>query len=168
MKLLFALLTLLIASATQVSAQQRPQSVDIVRDSVTLVLGYVTEPYVVDPTRPFRTVRIGDEKVVDIATSGEQRTIRDDRTVDLIPVGVGATNILFFGSQGEIIKNLEVVVVKDFVERTKLHNKKFLGSYTAYRCSSTGCQITGEKTVEEQNLDAQVRAAQGAITINRR
>jgi Flp pilus assembly secretin CpaC len=70
------------------------------RESVDLELGTVTT---IGVERPYSTVLIGDPGVIDFQT-------RDERSVALRPVGLGATNLVFVDEQGVVITNLTIVV----------------------------------------------------------
>jgi Flp pilus assembly secretin CpaC len=53
--------------------------------------------------RPFKTVMIGDPGVVDVQT-------RDDRSVMLEPLSVGATNLVFVDARSIAITNIRILV----------------------------------------------------------
>ena len=53
--------------------------------------------------RPFKTVMIGDPRVVDVQT-------RDDRSVLLEPLSVGATNLVFVDARSIAITNIRILV----------------------------------------------------------
>jgi Flp pilus assembly secretin CpaC len=53
--------------------------------------------------RPFKTVLIGDPKVVDVH-------MRDDRSVVLEPLDLGATNLIFVDERSIAITNISVLV----------------------------------------------------------
>ena len=53
--------------------------------------------------RPFKAVMIGDPRVVDVQT-------RDDRSVLLEPLSLGATNIIFVDERSIAITNVGVLV----------------------------------------------------------
>ena len=54
--------------------------------------------------RPFKTVLIGDPKIVDVHTL-------NDRRVTLEPLNVGATNLIFVDDRSIAIANLRIVVL---------------------------------------------------------
>jgi len=60
--------------------------------------------------RPFKTVLIGDPKVVDVLTYG-------DRLVVLEPLNPGATDIIFIDEKSIVIRNVRVVVRKSGATR---------------------------------------------------
>ena len=68
--------------------------------TVTLTLGTGS---VLLLERPFKTVLIGDPKVVDVVT-------RDDRSVTFEPRNPGATNVVFIDERSMVIKNVGIVV----------------------------------------------------------
>jgi Flp pilus assembly secretin CpaC len=68
--------------------------------SVTLELGAGS---IVTLERPFKTVLIGNPEVVDVETRG-------DRSVLLVPLNSGTTNLVFIDEQGIVITNLTVLV----------------------------------------------------------
>jgi Flp pilus assembly secretin CpaC len=53
--------------------------------------------------RPFKTVMIGDPNVVDVQT-------RNDRSVMLEPLSVGATNLVFVDARSIAITNIRILV----------------------------------------------------------
>ena len=53
--------------------------------------------------RPFKTVMIGDPRVVDVQT-------RDDRSVLLEPLSLGATNLVFVDEKSIAITNVRILV----------------------------------------------------------
>jgi Flp pilus assembly secretin CpaC len=53
--------------------------------------------------RPFKTVLIGDPDIVDVLT-------RDDRSVILEPLDVGATNLIFVDERSIAISNVRILV----------------------------------------------------------
>jgi Flp pilus assembly secretin CpaC len=116
-------------------------------ETIHLTVGAAYEPLKLD--RPFARVKIGDPKVVDIPEAGAGK-LRSDREADLTPVGTGATNVIFFDKDDNVIKNINVTVDDGGLPgRIKINNKAQLNSYTLYRCSSTNCEYTSEVTVQE-------------------
>jgi|HubBroStandDraft_3_1064219.scaffolds.fasta_scaffold383646_2 Flp pilus assembly secretin CpaC len=59
--------------------------------------------------RPFKTVLIGDPDVVDVRAQG-------DRSVILVPLDLGATNVVFVDEQSIAIANVRVVVTQALTE----------------------------------------------------
>ena len=58
---------------------------------------------------PFKTVLIGDLDVVDVRAQG-------DRSVILVPLDLGATNVVFVDEQSIAIANVRVVVTQALTE----------------------------------------------------
>jgi Flp pilus assembly secretin CpaC len=59
--------------------------------------------------RPFTTVLIGDPDVVDVRAQG-------DRSVILVPLDLGATNVVFVDEQSIAIANVRVLVTQALTE----------------------------------------------------
>jgi hypothetical protein len=114
-------------------------------ETIRLRLGIATGPFKISD-KPFTTVRIGDARIVDISA---QANVMSNREVDLVPLAPGHTNILFFDERGALIKDLGVIVDDGALGPTRIHNKALVSSFTSYRCWPTGCQQSGEKTVDE-------------------
>jgi Flp pilus assembly secretin CpaC len=60
--------------------------------------------------RPFRTVLIGDPKVVDVVT-------HDDRSVIFEPINPGATNVIFIDEKSIVITNVGILVCEAIATR---------------------------------------------------
>ena len=85
--------------------------------------------------KPFKTVLIGNPKIVDA-------TAQDDRTVVLTPQAVGETNIQ--------ITSINVLVDEGVAtSRVRIHNKALLTSFTTYRCWENRCEYVDEVTAKE-------------------
>jgi len=69
-------------------------------NSITLELGVGSTVLL---ERPFKSVLIGDPKVIDFQTQSE-------RSVLLKPVSPGATNLIFVDERGIVITKLAIVV----------------------------------------------------------
>jgi Flp pilus assembly secretin CpaC len=92
--------------------------------------------------RPFKTIMIGNPKIVDA-------TAQDDRTVVLTPHAVGETNIIFLDERNVRVTSLNVLVEEGAASRVKIHNKKLVTSFTVYRCSENRCEYVEEITAKE-------------------
>jgi len=92
--------------------------------------------------RPFKTIMIGNPKIVDA-------TAQDDRTVVLTPHAVGETNIIFLDKKNVRVTSLNVLVEEGAASRVQIHNKKLVTSFTVYRCSENRCQYVEEVTAKE-------------------
>ena len=92
--------------------------------------------------RPFKTIMIGNPKIVDA-------TAQDDRTVVLTPHAVGETNIIFLDERNVRVTSINVLVEEGAASRVKIHNKKLVTSFTVYRCSENRCQYVEEVTAKE-------------------
>ena len=92
--------------------------------------------------RPFKTIMIGNPKIVDA-------TVQDDRTVVLTPHAVGETNIIFLDERNVRVTSINLLVEEGAASRVKIHNKKLVTSFTVYRCSENRCQYVDELTVRE-------------------
>lgn len=92
--------------------------------------------------RPFKTIMIGNPKIVDA-------TAQDDRTVVLTPHAVGETNIIFLDERNVRVTSINVLVEEGAASRVKIHNKKLVTSFTVYRCSENRCEYVEEITAKE-------------------
>ena len=92
--------------------------------------------------RPFKTIMIGNPKIVDA-------TAQDDRTVVLTPHAVGETNIIFLDERNVRVTSINVLVDEGAASRVQIHNKKLVTSFTVYRCSENRCQYVEEVTAKE-------------------
>ena len=92
--------------------------------------------------KPFKTVLIGNPKIVDA-------TAQDDRTVVLTPHAVGETNIIFLDERNVRVTSINVLVEEGAASRVQIHNKKLVTSFTVYRCSENRCQYVEEVTAKE-------------------
>jgi len=92
--------------------------------------------------RPFKTIMIGNPKIVDA-------TAQDDRTVILTPHAVGETNIIFLDERNVRVTSINVLVEEGAASRVQIHNKKLVTSFTVYRCSENRCQYVEEVTAKE-------------------
>jgi Flp pilus assembly secretin CpaC len=92
--------------------------------------------------RPFKTIMIGNPKIVDA-------TAQDDRTVVLTPHAVGETNIIFLDERNVRVTSINVLVEEGAASRVQIHNKKLVTSFTVYRCSENRCQYVEEVTAKE-------------------
>jgi Flp pilus assembly secretin CpaC len=123
------------ASRAQVLTPRPPAA----RQTITLRLGYLD---VFTVARPFKTIVVGDPKVVDTQAV-------TDRSIIITPQSEGETTILFLDEQNEPLNYLSINVDVAGPGRIKVHNKALLNSYTSYRCTSNGCQYVDETTVKE-------------------
>jgi Flp pilus assembly secretin CpaC len=104
---------------------------------------------------PFSSIQIGDPKVVEVTASS-------DRTVSVLGLDKGSTNVLFLDDKGEVTSELKIAV--DPPPRTrpptagsvgvpgrlvKVHNKALVTSYTLYVCGPDYCDYRGEMTAKE-------------------
>ena len=93
--------------------------------------------------RPFKTIMIGNPKIVDA-------TAQNDRTVVLTPHAVGETNIIFLDERNVRITSINVLVDEGVAtSRVKIHNKALLTSFTTYRCWENRCEYVDEVTAKE-------------------
>ena len=118
-----------------------PQTCCSVDATVGLTLGVVSTLSI---AKSFKTIAIGDPKVVDAAA-------QNDRSVLLHPLANGSTNIIFFDEKEVPIITLGILVSdQGQPSRVIVHNKAQLGSYTVFRCGGDfGCQYVEELTVKE-------------------
>jgi hypothetical protein len=118
-----------------------PQTCCNVDANVGLTLGVVSTLSI---AKSFKTIAIGDPKVVDAAA-------QNDRAVILHPLSNGSTNIIFFDEKDVPIITLGILVSdQGQPSRIIIHNKAQLGSYTVFRCGGDfGCQYVEELTVKE-------------------
>ena len=93
--------------------------------------------------KPFKTVLIGNPKIVDA-------TAQDDRTVVLTPQAVGETNIIFLDERNVQITSINVLVDEGVAtSRVRIYNKALLTSFTTYRCWENRCEYVDEVTAKE-------------------
>jgi hypothetical protein len=93
--------------------------------------------------RPFKTILVGNPKII-------EATVQDDRTVVLTPQAVGETNIIFLDERNVRITSINVLVDEGVgTSRVKIHNKRLLTSFTAYRCWENRCEYVDEVTAKE-------------------
>jgi Flp pilus assembly secretin CpaC len=123
------------ASRAQVLTARPPAA----RQTITLRLGHLD---VFTVARPFKTIVIGDPKVVDTQAV-------TDRSIIITPQTEGETTILFLDEHNEPLNYLSITVDVAGPGRIRVHNKALLNSYTSYRCTSNGCQYVSETTVTE-------------------
>jgi Flp pilus assembly secretin CpaC len=118
-----------------------PQTCCNVDAKVGLTLGVVSTLSI---GKSFKTIAIGDPKVVDAAA-------QNDRAIILHPLANGSTNIIFFDEKDVPIITVGVLVSDaGQPSRVTVHNKALLGSYTVFRCGGDfGCQYVEELTVKE-------------------
>ena len=91
--------------------------------------------------KPFKTVLIGNPKIVDA-------TAQDDRTDT--PQAVGETNIIFLDERNVQITSINVLVDEGVAtSRVRIHNKALLTSFTTYRCWENRCEYVDEVTAKE-------------------
>ena len=119
----------------------QPQTCCNVDAKVGLTLGVVSTLSI---GKSFKTIAIGDSKVVDAAA-------QNDRSVILHPLANGSTNIIFFDEKDAPIITVGILVSDaGQPSRVTIHNKAVLGSYTVFRCGGDfGCQYVEELTVKE-------------------
>ena len=126
------------ASHAQVMTPRAPAA----RQTITLRLGHL-DVYTVE--RPFKTIVVGDPKVVDTQAV-------TDRTIIITPQTEGETTILFLDEHNEPLNYLAINVDVAGPGRVKIHNQKLLNEYTSFRCTSQGCQYVGETKISEPAL----------------
>jgi Flp pilus assembly secretin CpaC len=107
--------------------------------SVDLRLGFAT---LYKTEKAFSSIVVGDPKIIEV-------NALTDRTMTLVPMAVGLTNILFLDNKGEQVSGLQVLVTEAGPNRVKIHNKALLTSATIYRCAPTFCEYTDELTAKE-------------------
>lgn len=107
-------------------------------ESILLPLGYASPPYQTE--RPFRTIQIGDSKVLDVRAA-------TDQTVTLQPLAKGSTNVLFFDEGGKLIDHLDVTVTTTAPGTLQIWKPGEPGHGMAsmlYRCADRqGCEYVG-------------------------
>jgi len=102
--------------------------------------------------KPFSSVVVGAPSIMEVH-------VVTDRTMTLVPVALGLTNVLFLDEKGDTVANVEFMVTDgrpDPAEVTdigpghvKIYNKRPLTSFTAYRCNRVGCQYVDELVAKE-------------------
>ena len=124
------------ASHAQVMTPRAPAA----RQTITLRLGHL-DVYTI--ARPFKTIVVGDPKIVDTQAV-------TDRTIIITPQAEGETTILFLDEHNEPLNYLAINVDVAGPGRVKIHNKAQLNSYMSFRCTSQGCQYVDETSMREQ------------------
>ena len=112
------------------------------QDTVNLTLGYATGPYRVNTGQPFRTIRIGDPKVLDVRALTNRRVMFQ-------PLKAGATNVLFLDKDNNILKELSVFVSEGSLGRVQILTpgpRHALAS--VYRCGKDGCEFVREDVLQ--------------------
>ena len=102
--------------------------------------------------KPFSSVVVGAPSIMEVH-------VVTDRTMTLVPVALGLTNVLFLDEKGDPVGNVEFMVTDgrpDPAEvtdlgpgRVRIYNKRPLTSFTAYRCNRVGCQYVDELVAKE-------------------
>jgi hypothetical protein len=106
--------------------------------AVPLTLGIVAQ-YKSDKT--FSSIVIGDPKVVEVnATS--------DRTLTLLPLANGLTNVLLLNGKGETINNITIWVSDAGPSRVRIFRRP-LTNYAVYRCGVIGCELIDQALSKE-------------------
>ncbi len=95
----------------------------------TVILTVGTEGTTLMLEKPFKTVLIGDPKVVDVLTQG-------DRSALLQPQGLGGTNIVFLDEGNIAIANIRVVVCETAASSTSLNDQSVCGEHVDVRARS--------------------------------
>jgi hypothetical protein len=102
--------------------------------------------------KPFSSIVVGAPSIMEVH-------VVTDRTMTLVPVALGLTNVLFLDDKGDPVANVEFMVTDgrpDPAEvtdigpgRVRIYNKRPLTSFTAYRCNRVGCQYVDELVAKE-------------------
>ncbi len=102
--------------------------------------------------KPFSSVVVGDPKIMEVH-------VVTDRTMTLVPVALGLTNVLFLDEKGDSVANVEFMVTDGQEDppqatdigpgRVRIYNRRPLTSFTAYRCNRVACQYVDELTAKE-------------------
>ncbi len=95
----------------------------------TVILTVGTEGTTLMLEKPFKTVLIGDPKVVDVLTQG-------DRSALIQPQGLGGTNIVFLDEGNIAIANIRVVVCETAASSTSLNDQSVCGEHVDVRARS--------------------------------
>ncbi len=139
--------TILVAATSATHAQEcRPGRQLAACEQTLLLRPGVSRIFTID--RPYKTVLVGNPKVVDTRPLG-------DRSVVLVPPpeGAGETNVIFVDEANAQITSVNVRVEPPPPPppalRIVVHNKKLINSYTAFRCEPNGCEYVEERTVQE-------------------
>jgi|SRR6185312_612301 Flp pilus assembly secretin CpaC len=96
----FSVIAAIVAAGLAIWPVWAQTEIKAARASINLELGAGAT---VTLERPFSTALIGDPAVIDFQ-------VRDERSVLLRPLGLGATNLVFVDEQGMVIANLTIVV----------------------------------------------------------
>ena len=95
---------------------------------------------------PFTSIQIGDPRIVDVTASS-------DRTVSVLALDQGSTNVLFLDDKGEVALELELKVAEPKVAPPPPPpppTGRLITVYervvTFYRCGPDFCDYHGEKT----------------------
>jgi hypothetical protein len=119
-------------------------------ETITLTMGYVAEPYHMN--NPFRTVRIGNPKILDAKPVSDHR-------LELQPIAPGTTDIAFYNEKGDLMRDVDVVIQEQglgFLEIVTPGSDR--PRSLLYRCSSHGCEYvrsSGLPATEIQDQPAQ-------------
>lgn len=102
-------------------------------ETITLTMGYVSEPYHMN--NAFRTVRIGNPKILDAKPI-------DDHRLEIRAIAPGTTDIAFYNEAGDLMRDVSVVIQEQgigFMEIMKPGADR--PRSLLYRCSSKGCEF---------------------------
>jgi Flp pilus assembly secretin CpaC len=142
--LVFASLTIAISATRAAEPARPPQTsgqggVSVVSPNrpasaepatINLMMGFV-ETYTAK--QPFKSIQIGDPKIIEVnATS--------DRTLTLLPVSNGLTNILFMDDKGETIDSIIVWVNEAGANRVEIVTRPSWPR-SVFRCGDNGCMV---------------------------
>lgn len=112
------------------------------RDTISLTLGIANEPYKLDTDEPFRTVRIGNPKILDAKALS-------DRTILFQALAPGATNVLFLDEKNNVIKNLGVFISAGGLGQVQILTPGPRHSISSlYRCNAHGCEFLQEDQLQ--------------------
>jgi Flp pilus assembly secretin CpaC len=84
---------------------------------------------------------VGDPTVADVVAL-------NDKTILVDAHHPGLTNLILLNHEKRPIREVAIAVTAP-EGLVHIHNKKLISSYTIYQCSITGCDYTGELTVQE-------------------
>jgi len=120
------------APSKSIPPEEEPETCCNVDGRTVLTLGVTST---LKLTKPFRTIAIGDPKVVDVLPD-------TDQMVTLHPLAYGETNIVFFDESQHPIYTVGVVVSDParLGQTVTVHNRNTFAGFLTYRCGNGGCE----------------------------
>ena len=111
--------------------------------TIVLTQGFSTT---IRSERSFGKISIANPDIVDLV-------LRTDKSVVLIPVRIGQTNVDFLDDHGGVIGRINIIVNQQKnTDRVLVHDHPALSGYSSYHCSSSGCEYFEEIPSKEQAL----------------